>query len=66
MCNTRERNGGGTQTLSVPAVGSGGGPKMLVIAQTNEQCHEHEQRGGSFLPLSFLWQVLQCRRPPET
>ncbi|KAF9672363.1 hypothetical protein SADUNF_Sadunf11G0033800 [Salix dunnii] len=31
MCNTRERNGGGTQTLSVPAVGSGGGPRCWSL-----------------------------------
>ncbi|KAJ6885895.1 hypothetical protein NC651_026531 [Populus alba x Populus x berolinensis] len=44
MCNTRERNGGGAQTLSVPAVGSGGGPRcwslpepMYNVTNTNKE-----------------------------
>jgi len=53
-----QREGGGTQTLSVPAVGSGGGPRCRLLPEPMYNVTDKEVDHSS---LFFLWQVLQCR-----
>uniref|UniRef100_A0A6N2KY03 Uncharacterized protein n=1 Tax=Salix viminalis TaxID=40686 RepID=A0A6N2KY03_SALVM len=56
--STCVRVGGGTQTLSVPAVGSGGGPRCWFLPEPMYNVTDKEVDHSS---LFFLWQFLQCR-----
>ncbi|KAG5246975.1 hypothetical protein IMY05_004G0031900 [Salix suchowensis] len=48
----------GFTTLSVPAVGSGGGPRCWFLPEPMYNVTDKEVDHSS---LFFLWQVLQCR-----